>query len=116
MLLFRLALRLGRTIRELESSITYAELDEWMVFDAIEPIGDARFDALAARICAAASGYKLPEGFTPKWDSWIKEALIPEEVKQEIANAQFVASMKMLAASMSKKKPAEKKPSGEVAG
>lgn len=35
--MFRLALALGRTVRELEASLTASELVEWVVFARLEP-------------------------------------------------------------------------------
>jgi len=49
--LFKLALRLGYTVNELQRKITSKELSEWMAFDCISPIGDERYDLNAATIC-----------------------------------------------------------------
>jgi len=48
-----LALRLGRTLHELEQSLTASELKMWIAFDRISPIGDWRGDAQSAQIAAA---------------------------------------------------------------
>lgn len=54
MFLFQLALRLGRTVGELQASLSVDELKYWYAFNQIEPIGlhreDALFGALAANI------------------------------------------------------------------
>ncbi len=42
MFAFRLALALGRTVSELDSSMTSAEFTEWMAYYAIEPFGQWR--------------------------------------------------------------------------
>ena len=48
-----LALRLGRTLHELRSTITASELKMWIAFDRISPIGDWRADIQAAQISTA---------------------------------------------------------------
>ena len=50
--LFRLALALGRTVRELEHSLSSQELTEWIVFDSINPIGEIRGDIRNACLMA----------------------------------------------------------------
>lgn len=40
----RLALRLGRSVRELLATVSSEELTMWMAFDRSEPIGDWRQD------------------------------------------------------------------------
>jgi hypothetical protein len=42
--LFRLALRLGRTVDELLQTVSYRELLEWQEFAAIDPFDEARGD------------------------------------------------------------------------
>lgn len=49
-----LALRLGRTLHELQQSVTASELKMWIAFDRMSPIGDWRGDVQAAQISAAA--------------------------------------------------------------
>lgn len=49
-----LALRLGRTLHELRSSVTASELKMWIAYDRVSPIGDWRGDVQAAQISAAA--------------------------------------------------------------
>ena len=46
--MFRLALALGRTVKELGNEITSSELAEWMAFDELEPFGDAQADRRSA--------------------------------------------------------------------
>lgn len=48
-----LALRMGRTLSELSRSMTASELQLWMEFDRISPIGDVRGDIQAAQIASA---------------------------------------------------------------
>lgn len=50
MLLHKLALRMGRRVPELASTMTGGELASWFAFDRISPIGDQRNDFLFARL------------------------------------------------------------------
>lgn len=47
---FKLALRLGRTVSELDHTMSARELDMWQAFNFFEPIGISREDALSANI------------------------------------------------------------------
>ncbi|HAU8264434.1 TPA: DUF4035 domain-containing protein [Kluyvera intermedia] len=49
-----LALRLGRTLHELRSTLTASELKMWIAYDRVSPIGDWRGDVQAAQVSAAA--------------------------------------------------------------
>lgn len=51
MLLYKLALRMGRTVSELSSVMTVDELTHWVAMNARCPIGDERFDYLFAQCC-----------------------------------------------------------------
>lgn len=44
----RLALRMGRTLRELLATIDSAELTQWLAFDELEPLGADADDYRAA--------------------------------------------------------------------
>lgn len=46
----KLALRLGKTLAELEQSLTAREFYYWVAFDNLSPIGDERHDWHAAQI------------------------------------------------------------------
>lgn len=48
-----LALRLGRTLGELERAMSASELKMWIEYDRRSPIGDIRGDIQAAQIAAA---------------------------------------------------------------
>ncbi|MEN4605992.1 DUF4035 domain-containing protein [Pantoea agglomerans] len=48
-----LALRLGRTVSELRTSLTASELKMWIAYDRLSPIGDWRGDVQAAQISTA---------------------------------------------------------------
>lgn len=49
--MFQLALRLGRTVNELMSSMSTEEFEYWKAFSVFEPIGAMREDALFANLC-----------------------------------------------------------------
>ena len=51
MFMFQLAMRLGRTVGELVSSLSTEEFEYWKAFSALEPIGVLREDALFANVC-----------------------------------------------------------------
>ncbi|WP_414499211.1 phage tail assembly protein T [Yersinia kristensenii] len=52
--MMKLALRLGRSLGELQQTIGMSELRLWAAYDRISPIGDERGDFQAAQITAAA--------------------------------------------------------------
>lgn len=60
--MFRLALRLGRTVKELLDSIDSYELTEWMAFERLEPFSDLQADFRAGAICASIVNLHVPEG------------------------------------------------------
>jgi hypothetical protein len=49
---FRLALKMGRTVAELQRSMSSAEFGEWVAFYSIEPFGD-RIDDLRSGVIAS---------------------------------------------------------------
>jgi hypothetical protein len=70
--MFRLALALGCTVRELGLRLSAAELTEWMAFDLIEPFSSGRADQRARgimEILLAANGAKNIESanLLPTW-------------------------------------------------
>lgn len=65
MLLHKLALRMGRTVAELESTISVEEMASWYAFDRLSPLGDERQDVLFAALTVnvlAAAGAKRTGG------------------------------------------------------
>lgn len=48
-----LALRLGRTLKEIRGTLSASELKMWIAYDRLSPIGDFRGDIQAAQISAA---------------------------------------------------------------
>lgn len=58
---YRLALRLGRTVSELDQTLSAREFDMWQAFNYYEPIGIGREDSLfgnLACVLARANGVK----------------------------------------------------------
>ena len=93
--MFRLALAMGRTVRELLGAMDSHELTEWIAFDIVEPIGGKRGDIQAAIIAATvanANRGKLgkalqPADFIPEYgalerttdvDVWLTQRLAEE--------------------------------------
>ncbi|EJL90215.1 DUF4035 domain-containing protein [Pantoea sp. GM01] len=48
-----LALRLGRTLKEIRETLSASEMKMWIAYDRLSPIGDFRGDIQAAQISAA---------------------------------------------------------------
>ncbi|MDC9605615.1 phage tail assembly protein T [Xenorhabdus griffiniae] len=48
-----LALRLGKTLHELQREMSASELLYWLAYDKVNPIGDRRGDIQAAQIATA---------------------------------------------------------------
>ncbi|NTY85568.1 DUF4035 domain-containing protein [Serratia fonticola] len=86
----QLALRLGKTLGELQKTMGVSELRLWAAFNQISPIGDERGDYQAAQISAAISNSQGIEAdinkIVLKWSS-----PKPEEEEDEWADmeAQF---------------------------
>ena len=58
---YRLALALGRTVEELDATLTVEELRRWIAYSSIEPWGEDRADWRNAQVCyysATAFGVK----------------------------------------------------------
>ena len=47
----RLALKMGRTVAELNATLTIDELAHWFAFDRSSPIGDERMSMQFAHLC-----------------------------------------------------------------
>lgn len=75
-----MALALGRTVRELEQTLSHAEYIEWRAFYGLDPWGEQRADQRAAQLTAAVLA-PYSKG-TPKPKSFLlypEERLIPQE-------------------------------------
>jgi hypothetical protein len=83
--LFRLALALGKTVGELEQTMTAVEMQEWMMFAAKEPFGEIRADIRAGIIAAAVAALKgrrtTPLDFMP----FFERAEAKEETSAQLA-------------------------------
>lgn len=62
--MFRLALALGKTVRQLLSEIDSAELSEWLAFDCAYTIPDAHFSAatVAMAVTSSMTGARVTAG------------------------------------------------------
>ncbi|ANB90865.1 hypothetical protein MOVS_01365 [Moraxella ovis] len=54
--MFKLALALGRTVGELEHSLSYEELICWQAYDRLDPFGGFRQDIQTAHLLYAKAG------------------------------------------------------------
>ena len=93
MLRHRLALRLGRTIEELEEALTADEFFRWKAFNLIEPVGDDRMDiliGLLASVVANTNGNKsTADDFIPRWGESAIKAL-PSSPQEEAEQTRTV--------------------------
>lgn len=64
MFMFQLALRLGRTVNELMSSMSTEEFEYWKAFSVLEPIGIMREDALFANVCKTLADLQVKNELT----------------------------------------------------
>ena len=64
MFMFQLAMRLGRTVGELVSSLSTEEFEYWKAFSALEPIGIIREDAIGANICKTLADLQVKNELT----------------------------------------------------
>lgn len=64
MFMFQLALRLGRTVNELMSSMSAKEFEYWKAFSVLEPIGVLREDALFANVCKTLADLQVKNELT----------------------------------------------------
>lgn len=82
-----LALRLGKTLKELIQDLDASELRMWMAYDKISPIGDGRGDIQTAMITSAimnAAGAKVSiRDMTPIWDNDAANEPISDSNNQE---------------------------------
>ena len=52
---------MGKTVGELEATMSASELSEWLAYDRLDPIGGYRGDIQAATIAASMGGGKLSD-------------------------------------------------------
>jgi len=92
MFLHRLALALGRTVRELLQTLTLKELQQWIQFYNIDPWGDQRADWRAGQLCALTANMwrkKSDKALTPS-DFMLKAETDEERAKR--AEAETLAA------------------------
>ena len=70
---FRLALALGKTVKEAQEGMTSREFAEWAAYYDLEPFGERRADLRAGRICATfanvmGGGKATPADFMPSFE------------------------------------------------
>lgn len=89
-----LALRLGRTLHELNQTLTASELQMWLAYDQQSPIGDCRSDWHAAQITAAAFNSQGANAsvadFLPQWGR-------VDEAETVVDESQFETLFEMMA-------------------
>ena len=59
--MFKLAGHLGKTVGELEQTMSASEFAEWQAYDRLDPIGAYRGDFQSAVIARAMAGGKLSD-------------------------------------------------------
>ena len=82
-MLHKLALRVGRTVAELEATLSVEELASWYAFDRLSPIGDERADVLFAQLTLRtleAAGAKKRGGGGFKVDDFMPFKLFKPDV------------------------------------
>jgi len=60
--LFQLALALGKTVAELEETMSSRELTEWIAYNAVQPFGDTRADLRSAIIASTVANCHRTSG------------------------------------------------------
>jgi hypothetical protein len=85
-----LALRLGRTLHELKSTLTASELRMWIEFDRVNPISDRRGDIQAAQVATAVLN---SQGAKVKLDDVLLQWREPEPVEESDGLENFFAAL-----------------------
>ena len=85
MFMFQLAMRLGRTVGELVSSLSTEEFEYWKAFSALEPIGVLREDALFANVCKTFADLHVKNELTLRdFTVFNRNKAEPEPDKQQV--------------------------------
>ena len=83
--MFQLALRLGRTVNELMSSMSAEEFEYWKAFSVLEPIGVLREDALFANVCKTLADLQVKNELTLRdFTVFNRNKAEPEPDKQQV--------------------------------
>lgn len=98
MFLHQLALRMGRTVGELQAVLTTDELARWIALNRRAPITDDRMDYLFARLCllvCEVSGAKKKSGGRFTLDEFLMFKPAPPKPKNplEFMRARFGATV-----------------------
>jgi hypothetical protein len=102
--LFRLALELGKTVRELETGLSSAEFDEWAMFEAQEPFGYRRHNMHAGIMAAASIAPHVRKGKKPPTyrDFMLKDAATAQS-ERKAQTPRTIAALKAMAVKARKK-------------
>jgi len=97
--MFRLALALGKTVGELEETLTPTEFLEWQIFNVSWPIGERRLDLNFAQLCAVIAQVNgnrnaRPIDFMLATDQPLQEN--PEEISDEDLAATFGTNVRRI--------------------
>lgn len=95
MFLHRLALALGRTVRELEDGMTARELRDWVVYYDLEPFGAARDNLHAGIIASVIANQYQRKGAQPITPADFM--LVSREERRQRSLARGVAQLTALA-------------------
>lgn len=95
MFLHRLALALGRTVRELEQGMTARELDDWARYYELEPFGAARDNLHAGIIASVIANQYRRKGAEPITPADFM--LVTREERRQRSLARGVAQLTALA-------------------
>ncbi|POW57044.1 phage tail protein [Candidatus Pantoea alvi] len=85
-----LALRLGRTLHELKSSLTASELRMWIEYDRLNPVSDRRGDIQAAQIATAILN---SQGAKVKMEDVLLQWQEPDPVEESSGLEDFFAAL-----------------------
>lgn len=85
-----LALRLGRTLHELKSSLTASELRMWIEYDRLNPVSDRRGDIQAAQIATAVLN---SQGAKVKMEDVLLQWQEPEPAEESSGLEDFFAAL-----------------------
>lgn len=94
-MLFRLALSLGRTVAELESTMSSSEFEEWCEYYTMEPFGAWRDNYHAAQLCALTYNVHRGKQQPAKLADFF---YIDQETKSDAKAAEFFARLDSLGA------------------
>lgn len=98
---FRLALKLGKTVRQLLTEIDSHELSEWMAFDQLSPIdSDLRNEIAVGKVTSILYNVNRDENtseakdlaaFVPTWGAEYRETAENERFVESIENGREAA-------------------------